>query len=108
MRARNCLWFALLLVTSTGCQCIQQIEQWKCDNWGMCHFAPQRPGVYTPMVVAPTYGAAPSPIAATPVYPPQGTPISAVPPTTYAAPTYAAPVYGGQAVPSGSCRECQN
>jgi len=34
----------------------RSVEQWKCDNWGMCHFAPNRPGVYAPMSVQPTYG----------------------------------------------------
>lgn len=39
-----------------GCGMCRSVEQWKCDNWGMCHFAPNRPGVYAPMSVQPTYG----------------------------------------------------
>ncbi|MCU0707724.1 MAG: hypothetical protein MUF23_05485 [Pirellula sp.] len=117
------LFFATTLflsVSLTGCQCIQQIEQWKCDNWGMCHFAQQRPGVYSPMALPPSYGVPPSGLA----------PMSAPAPMTYATPTYAGPAatyvgpattapvmatppataypMSGQPIPSSNCRECQN
>lgn len=26
------------MVGSSGCKTIRGIEQWKCDNWGLCHF----------------------------------------------------------------------
>jgi hypothetical protein len=25
-------------VSATGCKSIRNVEQWKCDNWGLCHF----------------------------------------------------------------------
>jgi hypothetical protein len=55
---RVVLSFGLLGMISgmTGCGAFRGIEQWKCDNWGMCHFAPSRPGVYAPMSVQPTAG----------------------------------------------------
>lgn len=55
---RLVLSFGLLGMLSglTGCGAFRGIEQWKCDNWGMCHFAPNRPGVYSPMSVQPTAG----------------------------------------------------
>jgi hypothetical protein len=55
---RLVLSFGLLGMMSglTGCGAFRGIEQWKCDNWGMCHFAPNRPGVYSPMSVQPTVG----------------------------------------------------
>jgi hypothetical protein len=58
----------------SGCQCIQQCEQWKCDNWGMCHFAPNKPGVYSPMVLPQSFGVPTSGLAptSTPVYPTMG------------------------------------
>lgn len=63
---------------SIGCGMCRSIEQWKCDNWGMCHFAPNRPGMYSPMSVQPTYG----------------------PPTNYGAPS-GMPVASG-AMPAGA------
>ncbi|TWU31360.1 hypothetical protein Poly41_62290 [Novipirellula artificiosorum] len=32
---------SLLLLSATGCGTIRGMEQWKCDNWGMCHFGTQ-------------------------------------------------------------------
>ena len=29
---------AIVLVNSTGCKTIRNVEQWKCDHWGLCHF----------------------------------------------------------------------
>jgi hypothetical protein len=51
--------FALVLSLPllSGCGMCRSVEQWKCDNWGMCHFAPTRPGVYSPTSVQPSYGA---------------------------------------------------
>ena len=113
LRARFLVLASLALTFSSGCQCVQQIEQWKCDNWGMCHFAPRRPGVYSPMVLPPSYGVPPTglaPVATTnPVYPTSPMMAPAAPPVTYAAPAAAPPAYpyGGAVVPSGNCRECQ-
>lgn len=47
----------LVLPSLSGCGMCRSVEQWKCDNWGMCHFAPNRPGVYSPTSVQPSYGA---------------------------------------------------
>jgi hypothetical protein len=109
--------FALVSVASTsGCQCMQQMEQWKCDNWGMCHFAQQRPGVYSPMVLPPSYGVPPTGLAPVPtgaVYPASGMVPASSPAATYAAPAanpYPAATgapYGGTVIPNSNCRECQ-
>ncbi|MFN6131277.1 MAG: hypothetical protein ACK5AC_17900 [Planctomycetota bacterium] len=122
------VWLSLAsvaIVALPGCQCMQQMERWKCDNWGMCHFAQPRPGVYSPMVLPPSYGVPPTSYGvpptglaavptANPVYPASSMASTAAPPVTYAAPpsapTYAPSgpsPYGGAVVPSGNCRECQ-
>lgn len=42
MRAFVQLSFAVAaLCAVSGCGIIRGIEQWKCDNWGMCHFGIQ-------------------------------------------------------------------
>jgi hypothetical protein len=105
-----------------GCQCFQAMEQWKCDHLGLCHFAPQRPGAYTPMALPPGYGAPPTTGLAPTGYPPtvvypQTTAGTTVPPSgtftgaPYVAPPsnpttvypYASPSMGA----SSNCRECQ-
>ena len=105
---RLVLSFGLLGMMSglTGCGVFRGIEQWKCDNWGMCHFAPGRPGVYSPMSVQPTagvpmgyYGAG----VATPVpYPQAGYPQGGG--------SVVVPSGGGSgSVPTGSnCATCNN
>jgi len=55
-RALTCVGIVAIISGSTGCGVFRGIEQWKCDNWGMCHFAPTRPGVYSPMAVQPSAG----------------------------------------------------
>jgi hypothetical protein len=121
MRALVLGLVSVALVALPGCQCMQQMEQWKCDNWGMCHFAQPRPGVYAPMVLPPSYGVPPTGLAPTPtinpVYPAASMASTVPPPVTYAPPpapanppryppAVASP-YGGTVVPSGNCRECQ-
>jgi hypothetical protein len=97
---------------------MQQMEQWKCDNWGMCHFAQQRPGVYSPMVLPPSYGVPPTGLAPVPtgsaVYPASGMAVGGAPGVTYAAPpansyptAAAGAPYGGAVIPNSNCRECQ-
>lgn len=27
----------ILLLTVSGCGVVRHVEQWKCDNWGICH-----------------------------------------------------------------------
>jgi|694.fasta_scaffold20229_2 hypothetical protein len=86
-RVLTCLCTILILTSVTGCGAFRGIEQWKCDNWGMCHFAPSRPGVYSPMAVQPTAGlpwgypaaTAPNVAAATPSVYPQGAMNTSVP-----------------------------
>jgi hypothetical protein len=31
-----------VLSCSCGCSAFRNVEQWKCDHWGMCHFGTQR------------------------------------------------------------------
>ncbi len=86
-RALACLSVGLVLCSMTGCGALRGIEQWKCDNWGMCHFAPSRPGVYAPMAVQPSAGVpwgypaatAPTVGAITPSGYPQGAMTTSVP-----------------------------
>ena len=35
---RRLLLLASLGASSSGCMALRNIEQWKCDNWGMCNF----------------------------------------------------------------------
>ncbi|MFZ4079677.1 MAG: hypothetical protein ACOYKN_00520 [Pirellula sp.] len=92
------LGLILLVPLLGGCGMCRSVEQWKCDNWGMCHFASNRPGVYAPMSVQPTYGppasyAAPSGFAAAPA----PAPASMVPPSSGA--TIGSPV-------NPNCKDC--
>lgn len=34
----------MIAVSCTGCGTLRSIEQWKCDNWGMCMFGVQPSG----------------------------------------------------------------
>lgn len=45
MNKTKALLLVLALGCFPGCRTIRGIEQWKCDNWGMCHFGikPTRP-----------------------------------------------------------------
>jgi len=130
MRNHRILSVVALVGFSSGCHCMQGMEQWKCDNLGMCHFAQPRPGVYSPMVLPPSYGAPPSGLApvaypqANPnmVYPPaaiggvvpgtSGTPMNTMP--AYVAPPRAAPpaspytIQGQGMSNTAGCRDCQN
>jgi hypothetical protein len=86
----------------SGCGMCRSIEQWKCDNWGMCHFAPNRPGVYAPMSVQPTYGA-PASYGAS-VAPPAG----AIAPATMV-PMVGTPVPSGMTIGNPvnpGCKDC--
>ncbi len=39
MKANFALPLLLFAVLSgSGCKTVRNIEQWKCDNWGLCHF----------------------------------------------------------------------
>jgi hypothetical protein len=38
MRNSLIILLALTPVTLTGCGFLRNVEQWKCDNLGMCHF----------------------------------------------------------------------
>ncbi|MCO8121803.1 hypothetical protein NHH03_08645 [Stieleria sp. TO1_6] len=81
---------------STGCGAFRYMEQWKCDNFGMCHFGVQ-PTPFTPPQQAcpcPTPGYAPAPsYAPAPQYgtpaPQYGTP---APQYGTPAPQYGAPI----------------
>ncbi|MEI8211243.1 MAG: hypothetical protein WCI02_03790 [Planctomycetota bacterium] len=55
MQSVQKIGLVILVAMTGGCGAIRSMEQWKCDNWGMCHFAPRKPGVYTPMAVQPGY-----------------------------------------------------
>lgn len=95
----------LALPLLSGCGTCRSVEQWKCDNWGWCHFAPNRPGVYSPTSVQPSYGVpmgygAPMGYAA-------GPPVGSVPPS--------APMGMPTAMPAGmptgatgnpNCKDC--
>ncbi len=79
---RSCvlqLSLAAALCLSSGCGAVRCIEQWKCDNFGMCHFG------ITPSV-APGYAPSPDPCAPPPYYP--------LPPANCAAPLEIQSPYG--------------
>ena len=39
MRFRKPIAVLLLaFLVAPGCRTVSGVEQWKCDNWGMCHF----------------------------------------------------------------------
>jgi hypothetical protein len=85
-----------------GCGMCRSIEQWKCDNWGMCHFAPNRAGVYAPMSVQPTYGA---PMAyGTSVAPPAGAMAPTAMPPMAGSPTPSGVTIGNPSNPG--CKDC--
>ncbi len=96
MRRNIPLWLVLLTGFASGCQCIQQMEQWKCDNLGLCHCVQPRPGVYQPMALPPSYGVPPAGLAPvglpTATYPNAAGTFPAV--SIGAPPAAAAPVYG--------------
>jgi hypothetical protein len=43
---------AWILVAAGGCGAVRNLEQWKCDRWGMCHFGIQ-PSLQPAMAAAP-------------------------------------------------------
>lgn len=95
----------VLISCANGCGAIRGIEQWKCDNWGMCHFAPRKPGMMAPMAVQPGYAPAAYGAPSSGAVMPPG--YSSGPMTT-TAPGY--PAYGAAGIPtrsSGSnCQSC--
>lgn len=44
-----------LLCCTFGCGTLRNVEQWKCDNWGCCHFGtkPQYPVIIAPSPIPP-------------------------------------------------------
>ncbi|MFM8570725.1 MAG: hypothetical protein ACKOAU_03915 [Pirellula sp.] len=99
---KNQIALLVLLIAfplSVGCGMCRSIEQWKCDNWGMCHFAPNRAGMYAPMSVQPTYG----PPAAYPAPAGMVLPTASVP-SGSVAPTSASVTVGGPVNPN--CKDC--
>jgi hypothetical protein len=60
MRFLKVLGLLAIVSSANGCATVRSIEQWKCDNWGMCHFATQRPATYSPMAVQPGYAPVPA------------------------------------------------
>lgn len=53
-------WLAVVFISATvglcGCSLFRDVEQWKCDNWGMCHFGTRPSGAFPPVDV-PTFEA---------------------------------------------------
>jgi hypothetical protein len=41
MRYTGLVLATIVLFAVSGCSAARSIEQWKCDNWGMCHFGIQ-------------------------------------------------------------------
>ena len=48
MRKRSFLLLSCAPLLLTGCGMLRNIEQWKCDNWGMCHFGTSPSQSYVP------------------------------------------------------------
>jgi hypothetical protein len=74
MRSLVRLVAALAIVSVIpGCGIVRSIEQWKCDNWGMCHFGiqPSNPG---PNCCGPSPACGPSECGSTQFLPPPGAP----------------------------------
>ncbi|MBM3964429.1 MAG: hypothetical protein FJ308_05095 [Planctomycetes bacterium] len=100
MRFLQLLALLAIVGLANGCATVRSIEQWKCDNWGMCHFATQRPAVYSPMAVQPGYAPVPS--------------VAPAPAMTYGQPAYAGVPSGYATAPAGTmvpgtsnCSSCQ-
>ena len=101
----------LALPLLSGCGMCRSVEQWKCDNWGMCHFAPNRPGVYSPTSVQPSYGAPMGYGAPTSYGAPMGTavgpPVGSVPPGAPMAMPTAMPAGMPTGAPGNpNCKDC--
>jgi hypothetical protein len=58
-----------LFSCSSGCGTMRGVEQWKCDNWGMCHFGTQ-PSAALPPLPPPQYSAPANPNGCPPGYSP--------------------------------------
>ncbi|MFN7625392.1 MAG: hypothetical protein ACK5PZ_01085 [Pirellula sp.] len=101
MRFLQLLGLLAIVTSANGCATVRSIEQWKCDNWGMCHFATQRPATYSPMAVQPGYAPAPAMMYGQPAY--TGAPATyAGVPSGYATAPAATMVPG-----SSNCSSCQ-
>ena len=56
MRFTFGIFFLLVVATSGGCRMIRGVEQWKCDNLGMCYFGTSPSGgpqAYAPQQTPP-------------------------------------------------------
>jgi hypothetical protein len=84
MRFSVAVFVVLVIAACSGCQCCRQIEQWKCNHLGMCHFGLTPTNVPQPYPYAyPANVAQPVPMGigtGVPVYPQAGP----VTPETYA------------------------
>ena len=56
---RRLLIVAGLLCGTGGCSTLRNVEQWKCDHWGMCHFGVQ-PTASAPQPVSMPYATDPA------------------------------------------------
>ncbi len=81
MRAILAFLTLLFMLPLTGCQHLQKIEQWKCDNLGLCHFARPHSSLVSSSLPSPM----PEPLSLSGSLPP--TTYSAYPDTSQAATT---------------------
>ncbi|MFN5467471.1 MAG: hypothetical protein ACK5ZC_10480 [Pirellulaceae bacterium] len=71
MMKRYSAGLILLLATASGCGICKSIEQWKCDNLGMCHFGTSPSSPYNPYgygSAAPAPGVYPSTPGSSSIY----------------------------------------
>ena len=70
MRFASSTVLSLIVCSTTGgCSCLRSIEQWKCDNLGMCHFGTRPSNAFYPPYNPATYPPANAPLPPTAVQP---------------------------------------